>query len=57
MIKELLEIDFSVIPGKHKMQAHSLATFSSTCRLPFQRNHQYIADVRHRPVIFDNMKH
>lgn len=35
LIKELLETDFAFIPRKQNMQAHSLATFSSTYRLPF----------------------
>ena len=35
LIKELLETDFAAIPRKQNMQAHNLATFSSTCRLPF----------------------
>lgn len=30
-----LETDFVVIPRKKNMQAHSLASFSITCRLPF----------------------
>ena len=38
------------------MQAHNLAMFASTCKLPFQPNHQYLAKVRHRPVIPDNLK-
>lgn len=39
------------------MQAHSLATFASTCRLPFQPNHQYTVEVRHRPTILHNLKY
>ena len=39
MIKKLLEIDFAAIPRKQNMHAHSLATFASTCKLPFQPNH------------------
>ena len=57
LIKELLEIDFVIIPRKQNMQAHSLATFSSTCRLPFHPNHQYTTEVRHGPVIPDNLKY
>jgi len=38
------------------MQAHSLAMFASTCKLPFQPNHQYTFEVRHRPAIPDNLK-
>jgi len=39
------------------MQAHSLATFDNTYKLPFQPNHLYTAEVRHRPVIPDNLKY
>ena len=37
------------------MQAHSLTTFASTCKFPFLPNHQYTVEVRHRPVILDNL--
>jgi len=39
------------------MQAHSLATFARTCKIPFQSNHQYTTKVRHRPVIPENLKY
>ena len=39
LIKELIETDFDVIPRKQNLQAHSLATFSSTYKFPFQPNH------------------
>ena len=35
LINSFLEIDFVFIPRKQNMQAHSLATFASTCRFPF----------------------
>ena len=38
------------------MQSHSLATFASTCKLPFHPNHQYTAEVRQRPIIPENLK-
>lgn len=57
LIKDLLETNFAAILRKQNMQAHSLATFASTCKLPFQPNHQYIAEVRHRPVIPNNLKY
>lgn len=57
LVKDLLEIDFIVIPRKQSMQAHSLATFSITCKLSFQPNHQYTIEVRHMPVILDNLKY
>ena len=39
------------------MQAHSLATFASTCKFPFQPNHQYTVEVIHRPIIPNNSKY
>ena len=39
------------------MQAHSLSTFASTSKLPFQLNHQYTVEVKHRLVIPDNLKY
>ncbi len=56
ILNTFLETKLAVIPRKHNMQAHSLAMFSSTCKLPFQPNHQYIAEVRHRLAIPDNLK-
>jgi hypothetical protein len=38
------------------LQAHSLAMFASTCKLPFEPNHQFTAEIRHRPAIPDNVK-
>jgi len=57
LINCFLETDFVVIPRKQNKQAHSLATFSSACRLPFQPNHQYTIEVRHRPTIPHNLKY
>ena len=30
--------------------------FSSTYKLPFEPNHQFTAEIRHRPTIPDNVK-
>ena len=57
LIDELLEYNFSAIPRKQNIQAHSLETFSSTCNLPFQPNHKYSVEVKHRPIIPDNLKY
>ena len=38
------------------MHAHSLATFASTCKLPFEPNHQFTAEIKHRLVVPDNVK-
>lgn len=56
IMNTFLETKLAVIPRKHNMQAHSLAMFSSTCKLPFQPNYQYISEVRHIPAIPDNLK-
>ena len=57
LIDDLLECNFSAIPGKQNLQAHSLATFASTCNLPFQPNHMYTTEVKHRPIIPENLKY
>ena len=56
IINTFLETKVVVNPRKHNMQAHSLAIFSSSCKLPFQPNHQYTDVVRHKPAILDNLK-
>lgn len=53
IINTFLETNLATIPRKHNMQDHNLAMLSSTCKLPFQPNHQYTIEVRHRPAILD----
>ena len=50
------ETQLGKILRKHNLQVHSLATFASTCKLPFEPNHQFTAEIRHRPAILDNVK-
>jgi len=57
LIKDLLETNFAAIPRKKNMQAHNLAAFSSTCKFPFQPNHQSTREVRHRLVIPKKLKY
>ena len=38
------------------MHAHSLATFASTCMLPFEPNYHFTAEVKHRLVVPNNIK-
>ena len=38
------------------LHAHSLATFASTCKLPFKTNHTFTAEIKHRPVVPDNVR-
>lgn len=56
ILNTFLKTQLSKIPRKHNLQAHSLAMFSSTCKLPFEPNHQFTAEIRHRPAIPDNVK-
>jgi len=56
ILNTFLETQLAKIPRKHNLQAHSLATFSNTCKLPFEPNHQFTAEIRHRPAIPDNVK-
>ena len=39
ILNTFLESRLEVVPRKLNMQAHSLAVFYSTCKLPFQPNH------------------
>jgi len=56
ILNTFLETQLAKIPIKHNLQAHRLAMFASTCKLPFEPSHQFTAKVRHRPVITDNVK-
>ena len=56
ILNTFLETQLPKIPRKHNLQAHSMAMFSSTCKLPFKPNHQFTAEIRHRPAIPDNLK-
>ena len=54
---DFLECKFATIPRKQNLQAHCLATFSSTCNLPFQPTHRYTVEVKYRPIVPDNVKY
>lgn len=56
ILNTFLETQLAKIPRKHNLQSHSLAMFASTCKLPFEPNHQFTAEIRHRPAIPDNVK-
>lgn len=56
ILNTFLETQLAKIPRKHNLHAHSLETFSTTCKLPFEPNHQFTAEIRHRPAIPDNVK-
>jgi len=56
ILNTFLESQLTKIPRNHNLHAHSLATFSSTCKLPFEPNHHFTAEIKHRPVVPDNVK-
>lgn len=56
ILNTFLETQLAKIPRKHNLQAHSLAMFASTCKLPFEPNHQFAAEIRHILAILDNLK-
>ena len=57
LVEDLLESKFAIIPRKHNMQAHCLATFASTCKFPFSPIQKYTVEIKHRPIILDNVKY
>ena len=55
ILNTFLQAQLAKIPRKQNLHAHSLAMFASTCKLPFGPNHQFTAEIRHRPAIPDNL--
>jgi len=56
ILNTFLESQLTKISRSHNLHAHSLATFASTCKLPFEPNHHFTAEIKHRPTIPDNVK-
>lgn len=56
IINTFLESELTKIPRKHNLHAHSLTTFASTCKLPFEPNHHFTAEIKHKPAVPDNVK-
>ena len=50
------ESKLAKISRNHNIHAHSLATFASTCKLPFEPNHHFTVEIKHRPVVPNNIK-
>jgi len=44
------EFQLTKISRNHNLHAHSLATFASTCKLPFEPNHHFTAEIKHKPA-------
>jgi len=56
ILNAFAEFQLTKISRTHNLHAHSLATFSSTCKLPFEPNHCFTAEIKHRPSIPNNVK-
>ena len=56
LLKSFTEFQITKIPRTHNLHAHSLATFASTCKLPFEPQHCFTTEVKHRPSIPNNVK-
>lgn len=56
ILNSFLESQLAKIPRKHNLHAHSLVTFAGTCKLPLEPNHHFTAEIKHRPIVPDNVK-
>lgn len=56
ILNSFTEFKLAKIPRSHNLHVHSLATFSSTCKLPFEPNHHFITEIKHRPDVPNNIK-
>jgi len=55
ILSAFTDFKLNKIPRNHNIHAHSLATFSSTCKLPFRPNHHFTAEIKHRPAVPNNI--
>jgi len=56
ILNTFTEFQLTKISRTHNLHAHSLATFASTCKLPFEPSHCFTAEIKHRPSIPNNIK-
>jgi len=56
LLSTFSDVELAKIMREHNIHAHSLATFASTCRLPFGPSHHFTAEVKHRPSIPNNVE-
>ena len=56
ILNSFLEFQLTKIPRNHNLHVHSLATFANTCKLPFEPNHHFTAEIKHRPSVPDSVK-
>jgi len=56
ILNAFTESKLAKISRNDNIHAHNLATFASTCKLPFEPNHHFTAEIKHRPVVPNNVK-
>lgn len=56
ILNAFTEFNLAKISRDHNIHAHSLATFASTCKLPFEPNHHFTTEIKHRPTVPNNVK-
>jgi len=56
ILNTFLKTQLNKISRNHNLHAHILATFASTCKLPFEPNHHFTAEINHRPAVPGNVK-
>lgn len=56
VLNTFIESQLTKISRNHNLHAHSLATFASTCKLPFEPNHYFTIEIKHRSVVPNNIK-
>lgn len=56
LLKSFTEFQITKISRTHNLHAHSLATFASTCKLPFEPHHCFTAEAKYKPSVPNNVK-
>jgi ribonuclease HI len=56
ILKAFIESKLAKISRNQNIHARSLATFASTCKLPFEPNHYFTVEIKHRAAIPNNVK-
>jgi len=56
ILNAFTEFKLAKISRENNIHAHSLANFASTCKLPFDPNHHFTAEIKHRPAVPNNVK-
>ena len=56
ILNTFTESQLTKISRNHNLHAHRLATFASTCKLPFEPNHYFTAEIKHRSAVPNNVK-